>query len=400
MKDEVRGFKLHTSEFQELWTLDPSVTFLNHGSFGACPKAVLAVQQRLRSQLEQEPLRFFGREWEPLLDNARRKLAEFVGADTQDLVFVNNATTGVNSVLRSLSFSAQDEILTTNHEYNACRNALDFIASRTGAKIIVAKIPFPIDSAQQVIAAVMARVSKKTRLVLLDHITSQTGLIFPIQQLVKQLQQKGIDTLIDGAHAPGMILLNLREIGATYYTGNCHKWLCAPKGAGFLYVQRDRQAQIRPLTISHGANSPRTDKSRFQLEFDWTGTDDHTAYMCVPDAIAFMGSLLPGGWSELIQRNHELALQGRQVLCQALEVLPPCPDEMIGSMAVIPMPAAWENRHFMAVHDELFDEFGIQVQVIPWPETPRLLIRISAQIYNTLEQYVYLAKALRELSQG
>ncbi|MEH2235889.1 aminotransferase class V-fold PLP-dependent enzyme [Nostoc sp.] len=380
-----------------LWSLDSAVTFLNHGSFGACPKQVLEFQQRLRLQLEQEPLRFFGREWEPLLDDARSKLAAFVGADVEDLVFVPNATTGVNSVLRSLRFSPKDEILTTNHEYNACRNALDFVASRTGARVVVAKIPFPIDSQQQVVAAVIERVSSKTRLALLDHVTSQTGLIFPIQELVKELQQRGVDTLVDGAHAPGMISLNLREIGATYYTGNCHKWLCAPKGAAFLYVQRDKQSEIRPLTISHGTNSPRTDKTRFQLEFDWTGTDDPTAYMCVPEAIAFMGSLLPGGWKELMQQNHQLVLQGRLLLCEALEVQLPCPEEMIGSMAVVPMPAMLENRDFMAVHDELFDKFGIQVQMIPWQEKPRLLVRISAQIYNRREEYEYLAKVIVEL---
>ncbi len=373
------------------------MTFLNHGSFGACPKQVLEFQQKLRSQLEHEPLRFFGREWEPLLDDARIKLAAFVGADVQDLVFVPNATTGVNSVLRSLTFSPEDEILTTNHEYNACRNALDFIASRTGARVVVAKIPFPIDSPQQVIAAVIERVSPKTRLALLDHVTSQTGLIFPIQELVRELQQRGVDTLVDGAHAPGMISLDLREIGATYYTGNCHKWLCAPKGTAFLYVRRDKQLEIRPLTISHGTNSPRTDKSRFQLEFDWTGTDDPTAYMSVPEAIAFMGSLLPGGWTELRQQNHQLVLQGRRLLCEALEVQPPCPEEMIGSMAVVPLPAILENRDFMSIHDELFDKFGIQVQVMPWQEKPRLLVRISAQIYNTLEQYEYLARVLKGL---
>ena len=376
------------------------MTFLNHGSFGACPKQVLAVQQRLRSQLEQEPLRFFGREWEPLLDDARSKLAAFVGADVQDLVFVPNATTGVNSVLRSLTFSPEDEILTTNHEYNACRNALDFVTSRTGARVVVAKIPFPIDSPQQVVAAVIERVTPKTRLALLDHVTSQTGLIFPIQKLVKELQQRGVDTLVDGAHAPGMIPLNLREIGATYYTGNCHKWLCAPKGAAFLYVRRDKQSEIRPLTISHGTNSPRTDKTRFQLEFDWTGTDDPTAYMCVPEAIAFMGSLLPGGWTQLMQQNHHLVLQGRQLLCEALEVQPPCPEEMIGSMAVVPLPAMLENCDFMSIHDELFDKFGIQVPMIPWQEKPRLLVRISAQIYNTPEQYEYLAKVLKGLLSG
>ncbi|MEH1805297.1 aminotransferase class V-fold PLP-dependent enzyme [Nostoc sp.] len=382
---------------RDLWSLDSTVTFLNHGSFGACPKQVLEFQQRLRSQIEHEPLRFFGREWEPLLDDARSKLAAFVGADVQDLVFVPNATTGVNSVLRSLTFSPEDEILTTNHEYNACRNALDFIASRTGARVVVAKVPFPIDSPQQIVAAVIERVSAKTRLALLDHVTSQTGLIFPIQELAKELQQRGVDTLVDGAHAPGMISLDLREIGATYYSGNCHKWLCAPKGAAFLYVRRDKQSEIRPLTISHGTNSPRTDKSRFQLEFDWTGTDDPTAYMCVPEAIAFMGSLLPGGWTELRQQNHQLVLQGRRLLCEALEVQPLCPKEMIGSMAVVPMPTTWENRDFMSIHDELFDKFGIQVQVMPWQEKPRLLVRISAQIYNTLEQYEYLAKVLKGL---
>ncbi|WP_334758495.1 aminotransferase class V-fold PLP-dependent enzyme [Nostoc sp.] len=382
---------------RDLWLLDSTVTFLNHGSFGACPKQVLDFQQRLRSQLEQEPLRFFGREWEPLLDDARTKLAAFVGADVQDLVFVSNATTGVNSVLRSLTFSPGDEILTTNHEYNACRNALDFIASRTGARVVVAKIPFPIDSPQQVVGAVIERVSPKTRLALLDHVTSQTGLIFPIQELVKELQQRGVDTLVDGAHTPGMIPLELEEIGAAYYTGNCHKWLCAPKGAAFLYLRRDKQSEIRPLTISHGTNSPRTDKTRFQLEFDWTGTDDPTAYMSVPEAIAFMGSLLPGGWTELMQQNHQLVLQGRQLLCEVLEVQPPCPEEMIGSMAVVPLPKTLENRDFMSIHDELFDKFGIEVQLIPWQEKPRLLVRISAQIYNTLEQYEYLAKMLKGL---
>ncbi|AFY44450.1 aminotransferase class V-fold PLP-dependent enzyme [Nostoc sp. PCC 7107] len=400
MKYEKLGFKLQPSYYQELWSLDDNVVFLNHGSYGACPKAVLEEQQILRSQLEQDPVNFFGRKWEPLLDNARSKLAAFINADIQDLVFVPNATTGVNSVLRSLTFSPDDEILTTNHEYNACRNALNFIASSTGAKVVVAKIPFPLESPQQIIAAVLEKVSANTKLALLDHITSQTGLIFPMQQLVKELQARGVDTLIDGAHAPGMISLNIQEIGATYYSGNCHKWLSAPKGAAFLYVRRDKQPEIHPLTISHGANSPRTDKSRFQLEFDWTGTDDPTAYMCVPEAIAFMSSLLPGAWLELMQRNHQLVLQARQLLCTELEVQPPCPEEMIGSMAVVPIPVSLANRGHIWLHDELFDQFGIQVQVVPWQESPRMLIRISAQIYNTLEQYQFLATALKSLGKN
>jgi isopenicillin-N epimerase len=415
MEDEVVSPNSMTSYFQRLWLLDRNVTFLNHGSFGACPRHVLEMQAKLRSQLENEPLRFFGREWEPLLDASRTKLGEFVGADAEDLVFVPNATTGVNAVLRSLRFAADDELLTTNHEYNACRNALDFVTSRAGAKVVVANIPFPVRSRsdsgrvspQQVIDAIVGKVTPKTRLLLLDHVTSQTGLIFPIQQLVRELQQRNVDILVDGAHAPGMLPLNLREIDATYYTGNCHKWLCSPKGAAFLYVKREKQAEIRPLTISHGANSTLNHKSRFQLEFDWMGTDDPTAYMCVSEAIQFMGSLFPGGWDELMQRNHKLAVDGRQIICSALDILPPCSDEMIGSMAAIALPKALEKHTHMSLHDRLFDEFGIEVQIVPWQSEinlgeaklaeAKLLVRISAQVYNTLEQYEYLGKVLREL---
>ena len=280
----------------QYWLLDRNITFLNHGSFGACPIPVLEAQTAFREQLEREPLRFLMREFEPLLDNARNQLAAFLGAAEDDLVFVANATTGVNAVLRSLCFAPGDELLTTNQEYNACRNTLNFVAERTGAKVIVAEVPFPIESPEQIIEAIIKCVSPQTKLALLDHVVSQTGLIFPIKQLVGELANRGVDVLVDGAHAPGMVALNLDEIGAAYYTGNCHKWLCAPKGAGFLYVRRDKQNAIRPTTISHGANSPRADKSRFQLEFDWMGTVDPSPYLCVPVAIDFMGSLLSGGW--------------------------------------------------------------------------------------------------------
>ncbi len=392
------------SNWAKFWSLDPTVTCLNHGSYGACPLPVLEAQQRSRSQLEHQPLRFLMREYEELLDAARNQLAVFVGAEADELVFVPNATTGVNSVLRSLLFSSDDELLTTNQEYNACRNALDFIASRTGAKVVVATVPFPLDSPNQVVEAVMERVSPRTRLALLDHVTSKTGLIFPLQQLVNKLAAQGVDTLVDGAHALGMVPLNLHELGATYYTGNCHKWLCAPKGAGFLYVRREKQSAIRPLTISHGANSKRTDKSRFQLEFDWTGTDDPTAYLCVPEAIRFLGSLLPGGWPELMEQNRAKALLARQLLCEALGVSPPCPDQMIGSMAVVPLPdklSLYEQdrqpREWPVLQDILFERFNIEVPVIPWTEPFPQMVRVSAQLYNTPQQYEYLAEALLQL---
>lgn len=386
----------------QYWLLDRNITFLNHGSFGACPIPVLEAQTSFREQLEREPLRFFMREFEPLLDNARNQLAAFLGAGEDDLAFVPNATTGVNAVLRSLYFAPGDELLTTNQEYNACRNTLNFVAEGTGAKVIVAEVPFPIESPEQIIEAIIKCVSPQTKLALLDHVVSQTGLIFPIKQLVGELANRGVDVLVDGSHAPGMVALNLDEIGAAYYTGNCHKWLCAPKGAGFLYVRRDKQNAIRPTTISHGANSPRADKSRFQLEFDWMGTVDPSPYLCVPVAIDFMGSLLSGGWPELRAKNHALALAGRKILADKLGLPLPCPDEMVGSMAVVPLadsqPDAVAKGGIPPLQQALWEIFKIEVPVIPWPDASKQLVRISAQLYNTLPQYQYLAKALVELT--
>ncbi len=381
------------TNWAEYWLLDPTIEFLNHGSFGACPLPVMALQQELRQRIERQPLQFFGRDLEELLDRARTELAAFVGADADDLAFVTNATTGINTVLRSLRFEPGDELLTTNQEYNACRNALDFVAERSGAKVVVAKVPYPIESSQQAIAPILQAVTSKTRLALLDHVTSQTGLVFPIAEIIQALTQQNIDTLIDGAHAPGMVAIDLAAIGATYYTGNCHKWLCAPKGAAFLYVSRDKQSEIRPLTISHGANSLRCDRSRFRLEFDWTGTDDPTAYLCVPEAIRFMGSRLSGGWSELMKHNHEKAIAARNILCEILKVAPPCPDEMIGSLATVPL----SDGSYIGLQDALLEEFGIEVPIVPYPSAPKRLVRVSAQLYNTLDQYEKLGRAIIEL---
>jgi isopenicillin-N epimerase len=385
------------------WQLDPEVVFINHGAFGACPTTVLEAQQTFRQQLEREPLRFIMREFEPLLDRARNALAGFVGADPTDLVFVSNATTGVNSVLRSLAFNPGDELLTTNHAYNACCNALRFVAECAGAKVVVAQIPFPLDSAAQASQAILSQVSPRTKLVLLDHVSSPTALVFPLQSLIQSLSAQGIDTLIDGAHAPGMLPLNLQELGATYYTGNCHKWMCAPKGAAFLYVQRDRQALIRPLTISHGANSPRTDRSRFQLEFDWTGTQDPSAYLCVETAIAYIATLSPKGWTGIMEQNRALALQAREVLCEALGQTAPCPAEMIGAIATIQLPEKFGIPTPIAgndpLQDWLWEEFKIEVPIIPWVNPNQKLIRISAQIYNDIEQYRYLARVLQKILQ-
>ncbi|HYG22993.1 MAG TPA: aminotransferase class V-fold PLP-dependent enzyme [Verrucomicrobiae bacterium] len=387
------------------WLLDPAVTYLNHGAFGACPRVVLEYQQGLRQRLERQPLQFLARDLEPMLDAARNTLAKFVGADPANLVFVPNATTGVNTILRSLDWKSGDEVIVTTQEYNACRNALDFVAQRFELNVIVVHIPFPLSAGDEPIAALLEKVTERTRLVLIDHVTSQTGMVLPVERIVRAMTERGIETLIDGAHAPGMVLLNLKELGATYYTGNCHKWLCAPRSAAFLHVLPHRQAAIRPLTISHGANSLRKDRSRFQVEFAWMGTWDPTAALSVSEALRFMGSLLPGGWVEIRARNRALALAARELLCNALEVAAPCPQEMIGSLASIPLPARFAHEEPVLPVNEhplqmrLLEKHGIEVPIMPWTSGSRL-IRVSAQLYNSLPQYERLADALLSDSAG
>lgn len=388
-----------------LWPLDPAVTFLNHGSFGSCPRPVLEYQSQLRARLERQPVRFFVRDLEGLWDEARACLAAFVRADADDLVFVPNATAGVNTVLRSLEFRPGDELLVTDHEYNACRNALEVTAARAGARVVVASVPFPVRRAEEIVAAVVEKMSPRTRLALVDHVTSQTGLVLPVAAIVEALGREGVDVLVDGAHAPGMVPLDVKALGAAYYTGNCHKWLCAPKGAALLYVRRDRQEAIRPLVISHGANSPRTDRSRFLIEFGWMGTGDPTAALSVPEALRVMAAQRPGGWPEVMQRNRALALAGRQLLADALAVELPCPDSMIGALASLPLPDAAGGApppksplYLDPWQDRLLAEHGIEIPIIPWPAPPKRLIRISAQLYNSLPQYRRLAEALQTIA--
>jgi isopenicillin-N epimerase len=391
------------SEHARHWALDPSITFLNHGSFGACPRPVLAAQQRWRERLESEPVRFMVRELEPALDAARAALAAFVGARPQDLAFVPNATAGVSTVLASLALRPGDELLTTDHAYNACRNALDRAAARAGARVVAVRVPFPLRDAEEVVAPLLAAATPRTRLTLLDHVTSPTGLVLPVERLVPALQSRGIDVLVDGAHAPGMLPLDLSRLGAAYYTGNAHKWLCAPKGCALLHVREDRQASLLPLVTSHGANSRRSDRSRFQLEFDWLGTHDPSPYLVLPEALAFLGGLLPGGWPALQASNHALARRARDLLCEALGVPHPAPDGMLGSLASVPLPDG-DGRppgppaFIDPLQDLLFREHAIEVPVFSWPAPPRRLIRVAAQAYNAPAQYERLARVLGPLA--
>jgi len=381
------------------WSLDPDVLQLNHGSFGACPDVVLAAQAQWRARMERSPTEFHARDLEGLLDAAREVTARFVGAKPEDLAFVTNATQGVNAVLRSLDLGPGDELLTTDHEYNACANALKFVCERSGATPVIAEIPLPIGDPEEVVERILARVTERTRIALVDHVTSQTGLVFPIERIVAELQSRGVDVLVDGAHAPGMLDLDLDALGAAYYTGNCHKWMCAPKGAAILHVRADRQRLVRPTSISHGANSARTDKSRFQIEFQWTGTCDPTAWLTVPDAIGAMADLTPGGWPAIREHNRALAVAARRLLNAALGAEPIAPESMLGSLAAVRLPDGDADAPMSPLYDDpvqrgLWERERIEVPVIPWPAPPKRLLRVSAQVYNEVGDYERLVEAL------
>ena len=397
------------------WLLDPGVTFLNHGSFGACPRPVLEVQRELRDRMEAEPVRFLARELDDRLAEARRTLGRFVGADPDDLAFVANATGAVNAVVRSLRFERGDEILTTDHEYNAVLNVLRLVAARDGARVVVVRLPFPSLSPDEVFERVLAGAGERTRLAVFSHVTSPTALVLPVERLVPALAERGIDALVDGAHAPGMLPLDLDRLGAAYYAGNLHKWVCAPKGAGFLHVRRDRQADVRPATVSHGANSPLGVRSRFRLEFDWQGTLDPTPWLAVPAALAFVDEVAAGGWPAAMARNHALAVEAGRDLAATLAT-EPAPDAMLGAMVAVTLPAAGplggpaspdQSSPLDAdpLQTLLYDRFAIEVPIYGWPvpaaespDPPRRLIRISAALHNDREDTDRLLAALRELA--
>ncbi len=383
------------------WNLDPTICYLTHGTFGACPEAVLAHQRALRDRMEAEAVRFLDLELPGLLDEARAEIGRFLGADPEGLAFVPNATVGVNTVLQSLRFEPGDELLANDHEYNATLNAMRAVADRAGARVVVARIPFPIRDTGQALEAILGAVTSRTRLVVVSHVTSPTALILPVEELVAALAERGIDTLVDGAHAPGMVPLNVDQLGVAYWTGNGHKWLCGPKGVAVLWVRADRRDRIHPIVVSHGANSPIVDRSRFRLEFDWTGTPDPTAYLALPAAINWMAAL-PGGWPAIMAANHELALAGRDRLAAALGIDPPAPDSMLGSMAALPLAAVRDEAAANTLGRLLLDEDGIEVPIGPWPvraaradgAVPRIVIRISAQRYNEPADYERLASVL------
>ena len=386
------------SPLADHWTLDEQCVFLNHGSFGATPLAIQEEQRRWQALLEQEPVRFYEDLAMGFMAKAREALASMLSCKADDLALVENATTGVNTVLRSLEFNAGDEILVPDHAYQACRNAIDFVADRWGAQVVTVNIPFPIEGPQVAVDAIMSGVTERTVLAMIDTVTSPTGLRMPFEELVPSLEGMGVAVLLDAAHGIGMVPLNLDALGASYTTSNCHKWLCAPKGSAFLHVRNDRQLEIHPLTISHGMSFPLGDTTRFRHEFDWTGTRDISAWCSIPATIEWMESLVEGGWPAIMKHNHDLAIEGRRILCERLGLEILCPDEMIACIATMRIPT--DAGTVLPVHEPdplhkvLQEKYGIQVPVWSWESPKGRYFRISAQVYNHVDEYHYLADAL------
>ncbi|MBV6805593.1 aminotransferase class V-fold PLP-dependent enzyme [Xanthomonas campestris pv. convolvuli] len=394
MQQATWGLDRSPSPFRSYFALDPDVRCLNHGILGACPVMVLQRQAELRARMERQPAAFVLRELPLLLDEARQALCEVIGADAEDLALVPNVTTALSAVLRSRVFVPGDEILTTDHAYLSCANLLDFIARSTGAVVVVARVQVPVSHPDEILDAVLDRVTTRTRLAVLDHVSSPTAIVFPIAALVQRLDAMGVDTLVDGAHAPGMLALDLRAIGAAYYAGDCHKGLCSPRGAGFLHVRSDRQQGLHPAVISRGYGDTATRRPRLRLEFDWLGTSDPTALLCIPAALQFLAGLLPGGLDALYTRNHALATSAAARLAQSLPLMRVAPDTMVGSMVALLMECQAPTITAAQLQDRLYDAHAIDVAVAAWAMPSGQLVRLSAQVYNALDDYARLGEAL------
>jgi isopenicillin-N epimerase len=386
------------------WRFAPGLTFLNHGSFGACPVPVLALQRSLVDELEASPVAFLDTTMEARLDAARASVATFLHADPDGLVFLPNATTGISTVLRSLHVEPGDELLTTNHEYNATLNGLAEVARASGAVVVRVDLPFEIETGEAVVEAILAAVTPRTRLAMVSHVTSPTATILPVAAIVRELAERGVDTLVDGAHAPGQVPVDLGVLDAAYWTANGHKWLCGPKGSAVLHIRADWREAVRPLIVSHGWNDPRPERLRLWKEFDWTGTLDPTAYLALPEAIRLVGRMDPAGWPGVMAANHELVIEGRDRIAAALGVSPRIPAALHGSMAIVPLPVAARDDAIAALKTALMDEDRIEVPIVAFPVPAARLragdppsavaVRISAQLYNEPEDYERLAVAL------
>jgi isopenicillin-N epimerase len=379
---------------EKQWLLDPRIAFLNHGSFGALPRAVFDQQTVWRQRIEAEPIEMLHRSAPQLHAAVKRVVGETVGMAESDFGLVTNATEGVNAVLRSIELRPGDELLTTTHVYNAVRQSMRYVAGRAGATVREIDLPTPITSSEQIERLIVEGISDATRLLIIDHVTSPTALIFPVQSIIAACARRSIDVLIDGAHAPAMLPLKVAALGASYYAGNLHKWACAPRGSAFLWVRPDRQWLIHPLSISHLFGEG------FATEFSWQGTRDFSAWLTVPAALEFLGGL---GWDRVRDHNHALAVWVQRMLCDrwSVEPLSPLDGRLLGSMCTVRLPPPLDQ---MSVNEaiqfqrRLYLEEKIEVPVFHWAGAVHA--RPCCQVYNTASEYQRLAETILRWKDG
>jgi len=379
----------------EHWPLDPSITYLNHGTVGVTPRRVLEAQRRIRDEIERQPSHFMLRElsdWvgrqrsEPTrLRRAAAQVAAFVGARGDDLAFVDNATAGANSVLRSLPFDSEDEILITGQTYGGVARAVEYAASVRGARRRVVEVPYPRFDPDELVKRIEAGIGERTRLLLIDHVVSETALIIPVREIARRCHARGVPVLVDGAHAPGMLDLDIGSLGVDWYAANLHKWAHAPRSCGILWAAPERQAGLHPPVISWGLNTG------FLAEFDWVGTRDPSPWLAAPEGLAFLREM---DFAAVRSYNHALAWEASQILSRRWRVPFEIPESCIGSMVTVPLPEVLGNdeQQAGALRDQLLFEDRIEVHV--HPGHGRLWARVSAQVYNDRSDIEQLAEAV------
>ena len=366
------------NKLRSLFLLDSQITYLNHGSFGACPIPIFENLQMWQKLLEKHPVKFFEKDIIENIYNAQRSLSQFINCSPDDIVFFLNPTTAINEIIRSMNLKKADEILSSDHEYGALDKAWEFICKKTGAKYIKAHIPLPIQSKESFINSFTSSITKKTKAIFLSHMTSSTGLLFPINEIVKLAKKQNILTIIDGAHIPGHIPLDLDSLGADIYTGTCHKWLLAPKGVSFLYVDKKIQNQIDPLVVSWGYDNPDEVRTRFQDHHLWQGTRDMSPYLTIPETIKFREKY---HWDAVSRKCKEMVLDVREEIHSIVDMDPIVqddPKDWLGQMCSFGIPNAVEDNQ--KIKDELINRYRIEIPVIEWKD--HLYMRISLNGYN------------------
>jgi isopenicillin-N epimerase len=379
-------------DLKSQWMLDPAVTFLNHGSFGAVPRVVFDQHTEWRRRIEAEPVEMLYRRAPELRNHVKRAIGQTFGMREEDFGLVTNATEGVNAVLQSLSLKPGDELVTTTHVYNAVRQAMRFVAGRADASVREIDLPTPLKSAEQIERLVLEGLSSATKLLVIDHVTSPTALIFPVKRITAACAARGIDVLVDGAHAPAMLPLDVSAIGAAYYAGNLHKWVCAPKGSAFLWVRPDLQPAVHPLIISHYLGQG------FAAEFAWQGTRDFGAWLAVPSALHFFDRL---GWDRVRNYNHALAVWTQNMLCDrwGVEPLTARDGKLLGSMCTVPLPAPLDGisgDEAMVLQRRLYEDERIEVPIMHW--AGRAHVRPCCQVYNVAAEYEKLAETIERVA--